>query len=67
MIPRNLADADAALIKKMFDARFQFAESKVSLSDRKKITCGFPWIPTGTGTMRAGTYGDEFWSPEGIW
>lgn len=67
LVPRNLKEADAALIKRMFDARFQEAKGAQSLSSRKKITCGFPWIPTGTGTLKRGTYGDEYWHPDGIW
>merc|ERR1711988_1289363 len=58
---------NAHTIKKMFDARFQEAKGAQSLSSKKKITCGFPWIPTGTGVKQQGTYGDEFWGPEGIW
>lgn len=67
LIPRNLRDADAKLIKTMFDARFQEAKGTQSLSSKKKITCGFPWIPTGTGVKEQSTYGDEFWSPVGVW
>lgn len=67
LVPRNLSEAHAPTIKRMFDARFQEAKGAQSLSSKKKITCGFPWIPTGTGVKQQGTYGDEFWGPEGIW
>merc|ERR1711959_48514 len=67
LIPRNLSEADARDTKVKFDARFQEAKGTMSLKDKKKFGCGFPWIPTGTGTKRRGTYGDEFFSPEGIW
>merc|ERR1711988_1196333 len=66
LVPRNLREAKASVIKTMFDARFDLAQGP-SLSEKKKITCGFPWIPTGTGTVQRGTYGDEFYSPVGIW
>jgi len=67
LIPRNLSEADAADIKLKFDARFQEAKGTISLKDKKKFGCGFPWIPTGGGTTQVSTYGDEFYSPEGIW
>jgi hypothetical protein len=67
LVPSNLSEASAPLIKTMFDARFKEGQGSQSLSEMKKITCGFPWIPTGTGTKKRGTYGDEFWAPEGIW
>lgn len=67
LVPSNLSEADPRTIKMMFSARFTEAKGTESLSSKKKITCGFPWLPTGTGVARRGTYGDEFWSPEGIW
>lgn len=67
LVPRNVGSADPRLIKQMFDARFKEGQGAKSLSDTKKITCGFPWIPTGTGAAKLSTYGDQFWSPEGIW
>lgn len=67
LIPRNLIDADAVKIKEMFDVRFIEGQGTQSLSSKKKIICGFPWIPTGTGTVQVNQYGDEYMSSEGIW
>eukprot|EP00657_Telonema_sp_P-1_P003674 TRINITY_DN18661_c0_g1_i1.p1 TRINITY_DN18661_c0_g1~~TRINITY_DN18661_c0_g1_i1.p1 ORF type:complete len:263 (+),score=65.65 TRINITY_DN18661_c0_g1_i1:123-911(+) len=67
LIPRNLNDADPVLIKQMFDARFEEGKGTLSLSTRKKVVCGFPWIPTGTGLLATNQYGDEYLSRDGIW
>merc|ERR1711865_38072 len=42
LVPSNLSEAEAPLVKKMFDARFQEAKGTQSLTDKKKITCGYP-------------------------
>jgi len=67
LVPSNLSEAEGPKIKSMFDARFQEAKGTESLSNKKKITSGYAWLPTGAGTAKKSTYGDEFWSPDGIW
>jgi len=67
LIPRNLRDADPVLVKQMFDARFEEAKGTESLSSKKKVICGFSWIPTGTGVIQTNQYGDEWLSRDGIW
>jgi len=67
LIPRNLRDADPVLVKQMFDARFEEAKGAQSLSSKKKVVCGFSWIPTGTGVIQTNQYGDEWLSRDGIW
>eukprot|EP00658_Telonema_sp_P-2_P078806 TRINITY_DN7473_c0_g1_i1.p1 TRINITY_DN7473_c0_g1~~TRINITY_DN7473_c0_g1_i1.p1 ORF type:complete len:279 (+),score=87.41 TRINITY_DN7473_c0_g1_i1:162-998(+) len=67
LIPRNLKDADPVLVKQMFDARFEEGKGAQSLSSKKKVVCGFSWIPTGTGIIKTNQYGDEYLSRDGIW